>query len=61
MKTMTRKQIHELCQILGNIDGLEIVLQKAIDSNNLELIGRVRAYLTDVKERLDSAINDIDR
>ena len=61
MKTITRKQIHELCQILGNISGLEIVLQKAIDSNNLELIGRVQAYLTVVKERLDSAIEDIDR
>ena len=61
MATITNKQIDNLLIIEGNIIGLEEVLQKAIDSNNLELINKVRHYLTFVRERLDSIINDIDR
>lgn len=61
MATITNKQVDNLLRIAGNLCALEETLQKAIDSNNLELIGKVQRYLTVVRERLLSAINDIDR
>ena len=61
MATITNKQIDNLLIIAGNFCGLEEVLAKAIESKDSEQIKRVQHYLTIVRERLISAINDIDR
>lgn len=61
MTMIVNKQIDNLLYIAGNLCALEEVLQKAIESKNLEHIERVQRYLTVVRERLLSAINDIDR
>lgn len=61
MTMIVNKQIDNLLYIAGNLCALEETLQKAIESKNLEHIERVQRYLTVVRERLLSAINDIDR
>lgn len=54
----TKVEINKIWQLLGNIEGVQEMLNRAIERKDLEEISHISQYLDKVKKRIEDLVED---